>query len=32
MILLKPVDDIMEKLGITPYTLGLSDDHDEFSV
>ncbi len=30
MILLKPVDDIMEKLGITPYTLGLSDDHDEF--
>lgn len=30
MVLLKPVDDIMEKLGITPYTLGLSDDHDEF--
>ena len=30
MILLKPVDDIMEKFGITPYTLGLSDDHDEF--
>ena len=30
MVLLKPVDDIMEKLGITPHTLGLSDDHDEF--
>lgn len=29
-LLLKPVDAIMEKLGITPYTLSLSDDHDEF--